>query len=274
MRRAFSAIELVTALTVLAIVLALLGRTAVSHERLQRSLATSYADARAAQQTVAILSAALVPAASEDLVAGQLSDSAVELNALVGMGVACVAPSGLAIGAGAHEGPALASFSSEPKAGDVALVLDESVSPPTWRALRIDDVTSGPASCAAEPDDAGRLLHLAVLAGAGPFAVVRIVRHVRFSLYRSGDRRWYLGMRDWNAAANRFNAIQPVAGPLAAYTANPARSGLRFTYSDSAGRERPPFARVDEAIRIVGIVARSYDGTDSARRSIGLRNVP
>lgn len=274
MRRAFSVVELLTALTVLGVVLALIGRAAVSHERLQRKLSTSDADARAAQQTVAILSAVLAPVAPGDLAAGQLSDSAVELSALVGAGVACVMSPGLVIGAGAHDGAALASLFGDPEPGDVALVLDESVLPPTWRSLHIDAVTSGPAPCAAVSGDTGLLLHLAEPPGIAPLAVVRFVRRIRFSLYRSGDRRWYLGMRDWNAAADRFNAVQPVAGPLAAYSADAARTGLRFTYVDSTGREGPPQTIPAQDVRMIRIVARPEDGADSARRTVGLRNAP
>jgi hypothetical protein len=274
MRRAFSAIELVTALALLAIVLALIGRATLSNERLQRALAASHTEARGVEQTVAILSAVLAPAVPQDLASEQLSDSAIELDALVGTAVACVTPTGLTTGEPARDGPALASLSREPQTGDVALLLDEGVVPPTWRSIRIDAVTSGATSCDLMPGDTGRALDLVVPPGVGPLAVVHIVRHVRFSLYRSGDGRWYLGMRDWNAATNRFNAVQPVSGPLAPYSADPARSGLHFTYRDSAGTERPPHAGPDDGVRIVEIVARADAGGDSAQRTVGSRDAP
>ncbi len=274
MRRGFSAIELVTALTMLAVVLALIGRAAVMHERVQRTLAAAHADARAAQQAAAILSAALAGAAPQDLAAGQLSDSAVDLDLLVGTGVACVMPSELAIGAAARDGAALSSQFSAPQSGDVALVLDESAAPPRWRALPIASVTAGPAACPAVPGSAGHRLLLAVPPGIGPLVMVRIVRRVRFSLYRSGDRLWYLGMRDWNAASNRFDAVQPVAGPLAAYSTDRARSGLFLSYLDSAGVERAPPPQAVDSVRTIRVLTRSESGAGAVARAVGLRRAP
>jgi len=54
---------------------------------------------------------------------------------------------------------------------------------------------------------------------------------MRYSLYRASDGGWYLGQRDWNPVALRFNTIQPVAGPFL----SPALRGLRLTYLDSLG---------------------------------------
>ena len=62
-------------------------------------------------------------------------------------------------------------------------------------------------------------------------SVVRITRATRYSLYRGGDSRWYLGARDWNSAANRFNTTQPVSGPFA----SAANRGLELQYFDSGG---------------------------------------
>ena len=66
-------------------------------------------------------------------------------------------------------------------------------------------------------------------------SVVRVTRPTRYSLYRGGDSRWYLGARDWNPAANRFNTTQPVSGPFAAATDR----GLEFQYLDSTGAALP-----------------------------------
>ena len=54
---------------------------------------------------------------------------------------------------------------------------------------------------------------------------------MRYSLYRASDGGWYLGQRDWNSLALRFNTTQPVAGPFL----SPSARGLRLTYLDSMG---------------------------------------
>jgi len=64
-------------------------------------------------------------------------------------------------------------------------------------------------------------------------APLRVTRPLRYSLYQSSDNAWWLGERDWNADAARFNTIQPVAGPFL----SPASRGLHFAYFDSAGGE-------------------------------------
>ena len=60
---------------------------------------------------------------------------------------------------------------------------------------------------------------------------VRITRPRRYSLYRASDGLSYLGERDWNPGALRFNTIQPVSGPFAPA----AEHGLVFRYLDSTG---------------------------------------
>jgi len=61
-------------------------------------------------------------------------------------------------------------------------------------------------------------------------APVQVVRHVSYGLYKSGvDGQWYLGYRD-----PTFTAQQFVAGPLGPYVAD-SKSGLHFTYFDTLG---------------------------------------
>ena len=115
---------------------------------------------------------------------------------------------------------------------------------------------------------------------------LRFLRPLRFSLYRASDGLWYLGARDWNAATQRFNTVQPVAGPLRPYSADPAASGLSFAYVDGTGS---PLSGSAESHRIAGvrIVARGDSrrvirvpgrirgvgaSQDSASRFVPLRN--
>lgn len=274
MRRAFTAIELITALTVLAVVLALVVRAATAHERLQRTLALARTGTRAAQQAVAILAASLSPLAFDDIELMSVSDSALEFQALVGAAVGCVSGGFVHLGAASDTGAAVTSFFSPPQVGDRVLLLDESSEPPRWTVAGVDGVTSGGPPCdLAGPRD-GQTLHLSRTPAGGPLVALRVERLTRFDLYRSGDGDWYLGMREWNAQANRFNGVQPVAGPLAPYHVDPARTGLRFAFVDAAGRDLPPPAALAAGARTLRITARSRDAADSAERIVGLRNAP
>ena len=106
-------------------------------------------------------------------------------------------------------------------------------------------------------------------------------------MYRASDTRWYFGVRDWNVATQRLNTVQPVAGPLLAYSADAARSGLRFRYADADGGElTAPFehgrvatisvtARADSKrpVRMPGIAASDTARyRDSCLVTIALRN--
>jgi hypothetical protein len=116
---------------------------------------------------------------------------------------------------------------------------------------------------------------------------LRFLRPLRLSLYRASDNRWYLGAKDWNGAAQRFNAIQPLAGPLQPYSADPTKTGLHFGYRDSQDAELPEPVETNR-IASVTIVARGESTRpvhvaglssassgrylDSTAVTIGLRN--
>jgi hypothetical protein len=113
-------------------------------------------------------------------------------------------------------------------------------------------------------------------------AVLRVTRPVRYSLYRGGDGRWYLGLRDWNVASSRFNTIQPVSGPFSSASSR----GLVFQYVDSAGNVLPIPVSDPRSIALIRVELRGQSrnamrafaagvqgrGTDSVRLAIALRN--
>ncbi|MDQ2891116.1 MAG: hypothetical protein M3R65_11290 [Gemmatimonadota bacterium] len=78
---------------------------------------------------------------------------------------------------------------------------------------------------------------------------VRVVRRVRYSVYRGGDGKWYLGYRRCNGACA---AIQPLSGPYETRSGPP----LTFRYFTASGAPlvgRGPSA----AVARVEIVARA-----------------
>jgi hypothetical protein len=62
---------------------------------------------------------------------------------------------------------------------------------------------------------------------------VRITRWERWVVYRAGDGRSYVGIREFSPATGRFLGAQPVAGPFVRATRDGARTGFR--YFDAAG---------------------------------------
>ncbi len=88
-------------------------------------------------------------------------------------------------------------------------------------------------------------------------------------LYRDSHGSWWLGARQWNAAAG-WSRTQPIVGPLAA-------NGVRFTYLDARGgtvKSRDGIRRI--RIRLIGATSRARDDRGDPRSvlesDVALRN--
>ena len=103
---------------------------------------------------------------------------------------------------------------------------------------------------------------------AGGGTPLRVTRHERWVFYRASDGRWYLGLRDWNTAAARFNTSQPVAGPFIRALRSGERTGLRFY--DSLGNALVPDGTNEGSIARVRVTTLSSvapsGAVDSVRR--------
>lgn len=231
---------------------------------------------------------AVSPSSGDLLVA---SDSALEVRSLIGTAVTCAAGSGQVTVAAptTEDGNTLAAFFDVPDADDQisAFLEDTTAADGTWLTLH---VAAAPVAggCTTFGSTSGAWMfplreQLPVPAGTA----LRFLRPLRLSLYRASDGRWYMGARDWNGASQRFNTIQPVAGPLQPYSPG-ADSGLRFSYFDATGGElAAPVAQTTQIasvrivarglsvrpVRVPGIGTVSADAfADSAAVTIALRN--
>lgn len=260
-RRGAALVEALLATLLGAVVIGAALDALVRTTRVGRELATRAAARAQLEQATAALSAdlrtATTAAGGDDDPADvrAVADTAVEVIATLGAGVACAV--GAAPGAGstidlagqpaAPASPALAWWSAPPRPGDVAFVHDDAGTPSAaddrWSARTVRAVSdgasycrSGPFAAAAAaggaPDDAPRLrLTLdgpALPASVGAGAPVRIARRRRHALYRAPDG-WTLGVREWDGTA--WETTQPIAGPFA----SPANDGLRIEAVDAAG---------------------------------------
>lgn len=238
MRRGFTVHELLISLSVTSAVLALATYVALGQQRLFGEV-TGIADVRSqlaqGSELIASLAWPVSPGAGE-LVAAL--DTALEIRTVVGTAVACGGgPGRVVIPAPASvTGGTLAAVVGAPGPGDqVAALFSDSLGD-TWLTLRIAGPPEAGGACPGLPQvrEAWTLPTIEALSvPAG--APLRITRPLRLSFYRASDGRWYLGARDWNGAAGAFNGVQPVAGPLRAWSPDPGGSGLRFTYHDRAG---------------------------------------
>ena len=295
-RRGVSTVELLVALTLAAMIAASLGDILRRQQRFFTTASTVVERRVSLRDATAILQSELrgIAPAGGDILA--FSDSALEIRTTIGGGIACDT---LPAGAGVDLSPVrpapavpLASFSTSPQPGDIALVFDQAVSQGVeddrWIAAVVASAAPASGACLTSPltdlaadDDAARLrlrFDGSVLAQTViPGAFVRVLRRVRYRLYRAGTGEWYLGYAEWDGST--FGVVQPVSGPFAAYSRRAGTSGLALRYLDETGRQ---LTLAEDAPRIarVEVVARSLPGkglsqlssTDSQAVTVRPRN--
>jgi len=251
-RRGTSIIEVVVAMVVGGVVLALISTIAVRQQRLFSDVTGSIALDGQLREAAAILPIDLrgVSVASHDI--REARDTSIELRGTIAGAVVCdTIADGLVLAPSTAGATTYASFLTSAEVGDTVWVLTPTDSADDWRPFGVGSVgTAAPKQCAAsgpQLGDSARVLPRVAI-GLSPRPpstsamiglAVRVTRPVRYSLYRASDGAWYLGEKDWSTPAARFNTVQPVSGPFL----SAASRGLVFTYLDSAGAAiAAPFA--------------------------------
>jgi prepilin-type N-terminal cleavage/methylation domain-containing protein len=305
-RDAFTLIELVVALSLLGVIVAVVG-TALARQQRVHGGALALTELRAQLRYAADLlqhDLRSVSAADGDLYPAKMRDSSIEFRSLSATTVACRIPS--AAGSSIEIPPPgplaggniLSAWYAAPEAGDSILIFDAGDPPRAddrWLGRLVAAVIPIRGACAGSPylsggDSASFGFVLSLSAPLSPSiatgAPVHVFRRVHYSLYRSSDGRWYLGSFDCMPSRSPPCAtIQPVVGPFNSYAKgdDAARSGLAFSYFDDHDDE------VTDAslVRRIGISLRASTRSDaswsgSARRAaedsihvvVGLRNHP
>ncbi|HEX8946479.1 MAG TPA: hypothetical protein VF785_25305 [Gemmatimonadaceae bacterium] len=275
-RRGASIIEVVIAMVVAAVVLSLVTAISVRQQRLFTDLADAVALSGRLREAATILPIDLRGAsiASRDI--SEARDTSIELRATIASAVVCdTIDNGLVL-APVDAGPSpYASYLTAVNVGDTAWVLMPPDSVGDWLPFRVETVGNAPQrQCApAGPhlsDSVRALSRMNIGLSTPPVALramigtaVRVTRPLRYSLYRAGDGAWYLGEKEWNSAATRFNTIQPVSGPFL----SAALGGLTLAYLDSIGATIP--APVSDPRTIAAIRLTLRGQTKNVARVIG-----
>jgi hypothetical protein len=287
-RRGTTLVELIISLAMTGVVLALASAVLLRQHRVVSDLAGRADLAARLRDGAGPLLAQLRTLSPADL--RDTRDTALEVRATIASAVVCDTIATALVLAPAEQEQRFAAVAAPIVAGDSVWALDAGTG--DWRPLRILSVgTRIPGTCAAlGPRLAGAALSspritISVMPPLGPLigVPVRVTRPVRYSVYRAGDGAWYLGEKDWNNQAGRFDGVQPIAGPYLA----PADGGVAFRYRDSL--DRPLTDPVDRnAVRLLRVelrgrtrdVARALTtGPDARPRdsvlfAIALRNRP
>ena len=300
-RRGFGLVEMIIAGALAALIGAIAVSVLVNQQRFFRAASESLEVRTQLRDGLDVLVTDIRSAAVARLGVPLMTDSAIELFSVTGTSVACTSPTASVISLpplSLASGTTLTSFITRPDTGDLALayVVDGATGIDRWDSFRITSFTTRSAGSVCPPpssftSDADAAADAYQLTVAGPLpqqlrkgSPLRVVRRARYSLYRSGDSKWYLGYRRCNAiGASACAVVQPVSGPYMAY-ASSGPTGLMFRYYDASGTELTQsspdtaLARVDITLRgeSAGRVKLAGDASaryrDSALVSVSPRN--
>ena len=279
-------VELLVALVLAGLVLGTATLSVLHQQRTASRVAALWSAQSQLGPAATLLPAELAQLAfgSGDLVAGEASDTAVELRAPVASSISCDSAVGSAtlIPASA-DSLLLGGVASAPRVGDSLWWFPEGDS--IWRGRRVAAVGARSAQCTGPVSVRGSAVRLTldspdtVLAGSP----IRVTRLTRYSVYRSGDGSWQLGRREWTEPARRLAAIQPVAGPFLRPGTGIETPTTGFRYFDAAGRElvTPVDVALVRRVRATAFVlatarASGQDSTwrDSADVALGNARAP
>jgi hypothetical protein len=289
-------VELLVAFVMAAVIATSLGAVLRRQQRFFTNASVVVERRVSLRDATAILQSELrgISPAGGDVVA--FSDSALEMRTTIGGAIACdTLPAGAGIDLAPLRGASavpLTSFSTTPQPGDIALVFDQGTSPgeadDRWVSGQLAGAASVSTACLTSPlldpaADAGAgRLRLRFTSGVlpstvGPGAFVRVLRHIRYRLYRTSASEWYLGYSEWDGSS--FSVVQPVSGPFASYSRRAGASGLALRYFDVTGAQlalpgdAPRIARVEVVARsVAGSGLSQVTSTDSQAVTVRPRN--
>jgi prepilin-type N-terminal cleavage/methylation domain-containing protein len=194
-------------------------------------------------------------AAAGDIAAGQASDSSLQLRSVVAASMSCDSASALTLLPETSEAPMMAGSARPPEAGDSAwLYGGPSLG---WRARAVTGVTRTTVACAVPASPAAPVYRLILDAppDAPAGTPVRVTRWERWVVYRAGDGKSYVGIRDYSPSTSRFLSAQPVAGPFLRSLRSGTRTGFR--YFDASGGSIDPDGTNEARIARVRVTALS-----------------
>lgn len=267
-RRGSTLAELVVAIVLASLVL---GTATSSVLRQQRSAARLAARGAVEEQLhggngLAFAQLAMLSASAGDLVAGQISDSALQLRATIATGLSC-SGAVAAVTILADPEPELPSvgWAGPAHRGDSLWWFGERDT--TWHARVVQGTSTSATGCGGARSVVLSLAGTDSLAASQP---VRVTRPVRLSVYRAGDGSWQLGERELSETTGQLGGVQPVAGPFVRALPSGERTGFRYFAAD--GSELHPDLDTSLTSRIARVrftlLAARRDTVAAARLSI------
>jgi hypothetical protein len=170
-------------------------------------------------------------------------DTAIELDVLLGVGVACAVGT-REVWLSWPQSDGLTALPTLPTPDDLVAVRDWTAGAEAWAyavvesaAARVDALICAAADGWRDPAAASQPLLRVMVAESlpsalGPGAEVRFYRRGRYALYHAGRSEWMLGWRRCHPWSGACGTVQPVAGPLRA----PSVEGFRVRVASAPDR--------------------------------------
>lgn len=279
-RGGYTVLEMLVSIVVGTIAIGAVGSFAFRQQRFHRDVAVVVERLDQLEQAASMMPISLraIAPGESDIPPGGAQDTALEFRAVIASAVVCDSGQGVLLLAPSHtDPPRLASLLTRPGAGDTVWSLTLGDDTNSWLPSAIAGVSDSVTSCiigGASPWGSGPrsaiVVHVASPLAAGAGSVIRITRTWRYSIYRASDGAWYLGAKEWNPAALRFNTIQPVSGPFVP----PSRAGAAFRYFNASGNPVTSGATDTRSIALIDIalqVDSTMPGTGAHAIGIGPR---
>ncbi|HEX6573964.1 MAG TPA: prepilin-type N-terminal cleavage/methylation domain-containing protein [Gemmatimonadaceae bacterium] len=256
MRRGFSLVEMLIAISIAGVATALMTVTVLHQQRFYARAGETLSTKTELRDGADILVSDLRSASTAMFGLPVMTDTAVEMLSVIATSVACETPAGSTIQlppVRLAAGHTLTSLVAQPDTGDVALIYGNALGADSaeWEINRVASfaprsvtATCSPSTGFTTTDDlvsgsSGYLVTLAFTPSSriGKGAPVHFLRRARYSIYKSSDGDWYLGYRRCSIASpGTCSAIQPVSGPYRP-VGSTTPHGLSFRYFDSYGAQ-------------------------------------
>ena len=302
-RRGMTLIEIMISLVLLGIVGGTIMRVIMRQQRFYQGVNQIMAQRGELRNATSVLPVELRSLSSIGADILVASDSSIEFMQNVGTSIVCEVVNNAQVALppeNLKSGQVLTSFYGygDPQAGYTVYIYNDSSivgnEDDRWQKFTLTAVHNDPSKCvgtlpsflqvldipkprpilelsSTDPPDPVGPAPLSQYIGIG--APVRIMRRVKYKLYKASDNKWYLGFAPYDYTTGAYQELSPVSGPYDAYSSSsgtPSGFGFRYFTVDDVEVAAGANAATLATIARIDLIARAR--TSSNVRTAGVQN--